>query len=262
MAAGAARRQPFVDEPGESGSAAACGQRPRPASRITSSGRPGRPVISSTWSTAWCTSRSRPSTSDPPGGRAARGQRGRPRVVDHLEDHRDRSASAQHLVGLRARRGSSRPATSAGRPAPPRRRRTVDRGPPRVPGGRGERLRGPRRRRAPAGSTSGSRGRPAPSSADAAVARRRGPRPGRRARRAARAARPTAPGRRCCAPTRRPSRAPRCSPPRPARPASMTSSSSGSTARLSGIVSDSPRQVASRPARKPAGRPRRPRRAS
>ena len=107
----------------------------------------------------------------------------------------------------------------------------------------------------------GSRGRPAPSSAEAAVA----PPPSTTAR----SHRPVValpergrprPGTSVLCPTRRPSLEQHgVAPRRPAGRARSTSSSSGSTARLSGIVSDSPRQVASSPARKPAARPRRPR---
>ena len=158
----------------------------------------GTPVISSTCSTAWCTSRSRPADQHAGRAPARGGQRGRPGVVERVEDHRRRRRTRQQLGGLRRRRDRWRPRTSAGtrsgRPTQRARRRAGRRVPRR---GR-DRLGGPRRRRGPAASTSRQPRSASAEQREAAVARRRGPRPRRPARRCARAARPTAPGRRCC----------------------------------------------------------------
>ena len=225
----------------------------RPARASPGSG-PGRPVISSTCSTAWCTSRSSPDTSTRPARSAALRERRRPRVVDHVEDHGHAGRPARAGPAAGPRRGSSRPA-----------RRRPRRGRPRA---------GVRRPRAPCGwraaAATVSAARPASRTssvtrAAAEVGEREQRRRGRRAPAehhgaVDRSVVPLAQRRRhpgdvgVVARPAAVARARRCWPRRPAGPVSLTSSSSGSTARFSGIVSDSPRHDASSPARKP-GRP-------
>ena len=66
---------------------------------------PGDPVNSSNWSTAWCTSRSSPPTRTR--SAAAARERRRPRVVDHLEHHRDVGAAGDQR-GVLGRGGDGR----------------------------------------------------------------------------------------------------------------------------------------------------------
>ena len=175
-----------------------------PAARITASG-PGRPVISSTCSTAWCTSRSSPPTSATPAVSAAARQRGRPRVVEHVEDDTgpspSRSAAAvlcgrgdgrdEHVDRARRRSASRqqpRPRTEGGAGC----RATASRVSPARAGSRTTRV-AARQPRSPSASSRDAAVAPPPSTSAA-------DRPGYRSRSAA-----TAPGMSVLSPTRRPS---------------------------------------------------------
>ena len=73
-----------------------------------------RPVISVTWPTAWCSSMAYSLTAVPPAGQDGAGQRGRPRVVDHVQHHGPRRP-ARARVGVGGAAGHRRDDDVGGR---------------------------------------------------------------------------------------------------------------------------------------------------
>ena len=226
----------------------------------------GTPVISSTWSTAWCTSRSSPATSGTPGVTG-----GRARAASATGRRRRRTprrrADAACSAGRRSgrRRAPSRP---AGRPLATSTAQRADHAPPRPRGDDGS----PRRSRprapgrGPAASTSRA---PSRHSASASRRRRRARPEDRGAdaagRRSARAAPLTAPGTSVLsASAAAVDRAPACSRRRASRrPVGDLVGQVAATSRLSGIGQRQPAPAVvelgeeRRRARRPARRPRR-----
>ena len=81
---------------------------PRPRRASSSTGTSNRPVIARTWSTACHSSSSSPPTSVRPEAVGRRGQRRRPRVVDHVEDDRHVAHGGRAPARSGPRRGPSR----------------------------------------------------------------------------------------------------------------------------------------------------------
>ncbi len=216
-----------------------------------------RAVISSTCRAAWCTSSSKPPTSSRAGLLRRRGQPGRPRVIDDVENGDGTRSAAEHPLRV-AVRGPGRNRGDQQLPAAGA-RAAAEVGQPdghAEPLGSGQQVRRPGPRSRTATVTPAA---PSPRSA-ASAEQRGGPgaedqhRPGSgQARRGQRRRRCRA--RRCCSRAGRPRRRSPCwrRPRRP--PAASAASSSGSTARFSGMVSDRPAQSGPHPSSSP-GRPR------
>ncbi len=211
------------------------GPQPGRAARIGSNGA-ARPVMSSTCRAAWCSSISPPRHDDAP---AAGRQRRRPGVVDDVEQHRDvrprtaRSGSAapdgsvdtSEVHAVQQRR-APRARTTPTAPAGQRTARVAVRRRPHDDDG----VRAPQQRQRGEGRTGPSLPRPAPRPAPRTTPRRR------RAPRRSRATSVLSPCRPSVAHQHRVGGGDR------GGQAASPTSSSGSTASLSGMVSDSPAQ--------------------